>query len=199
MVILETITFVFKSPSADIKMASSHFSLNESMEIISSRNFRRGRRTEAKKILSIPSCVQTKKDLMFDLLHEFPLSFYFPCVLYFIWKGIIIVCSRFLFGEKREKIRYEKEEKNNLQLCPCHHKLLIVIMKERREKKKMASVWARLQYGTLHFRLFITLPCWAMCQQWKHRSTLAVRVIIPTSQIWSSMIYAHGHVQAQFV
>jgi len=71
------------------------------MEIITSRNFRSGRRTEGKKLpLSILSCVQTKKDLMFDLLFGLAFLFSFSYVLYFIWKEIIIVCARFPFGEK---------------------------------------------------------------------------------------------------
>jgi hypothetical protein len=81
------------------------------MEIITSRNFRSGRRIERKnRPLSILSCVQTKKDLMFDLLFGLSFLFSFSYVLYFIWKEIIIVWARFSFGEKWEKIRYETEK-----------------------------------------------------------------------------------------
>jgi hypothetical protein len=40
----------------------------------------------------------------------------------------------------------------------CHHKLLIVIMKERKERGTKMFVRRNLQNGTLHFGLFITPP-----------------------------------------
>jgi hypothetical protein len=152
-VVLETTAFLSKSASADTKMVSSHFYLNESTEIITSRNFRHGRRTEGKGEPLIYPIVRPNKERFnvrfFIWIVSFLFSFFFCNVLYFIWKGIIIVWAWFFFGEKREKIRYEKE-KSNLQLCPCHHKLLIVIMKELRLGEEDAVRGANLQDCLLH-------------------------------------------------
>ena len=48
---------------------------------------------------------------------------FFLGLFHFMWKEVIIV--RFW----REKIRYEEGREGNLMLCPCHHKLLIAVMK----------------------------------------------------------------------
>jgi hypothetical protein len=102
-------------------MVSSHFYLNESTEIITSRNFRHGRRTGEKGVgpLSVLSCVQTKKDLMFEFLFSFPFlfSFFFRNVLYFMWKGIIIVFSSFFLARSEKRFVMGRGEGEAIYSC----------------------------------------------------------------------------------
>jgi len=110
------------------------------MEIITSRNFRSGRRTERKKLpLSILSCVQTKKDLMFDLLFGLSFLFFFLlCALFHLERNYYRLRSVPFWREVRKDSLWDR--KSNLEPCPCQHKLLIVIMKERREETKTVFV-----------------------------------------------------------
>lgn len=82
------------------------------MEIITSGNFRSGGRIEGKKLpLSILSCVQTKKDLMFDLL--FGVSFVFISPMCFISSGKELLSfalgSLLARSEKRFVMRKKKQ------------------------------------------------------------------------------------------
>jgi hypothetical protein len=115
-------------------MASSHFSLNESMEIIASRNFHHGSTTKQKDC----AIVRPKKErfnVRFIIWVLFLLFLSFMCIISSAKELLsFALCSFLARSEKRFVMRRKKAIYSSIL---CHHKLLIVIMKERREETEM--------------------------------------------------------------